>query len=151
MTAGERLPKQRPQGEEHPEHKTEEHLGARFPHQGEEAASIVFHSSSNTSEIKNDNNEARVMASAAAKVSEDLSIKDAEILRLIEEKEKYTQRRETTTERSEQVHKKCIRDKKRMKRQQDIQRILEDFKGVRNIPGIKSAKKRVLITKIKKR
>ena len=35
------------------------------------------------------------------------------------------------------------------KKQQDIQRILEDFKGVRNIPGIKSAKKRVLITKIK--
>ena len=37
-----------------------------------------------------------------------------------------------------------------MKRQQDIQRILEDLKGVRNIPGIKSAKKKVLITKIKK-
>ena len=36
-----------------------------------------------------------------------------------------------------------------MKRQQDIQRILEDFKGIRNIPGIKSAKKKVLITKIK--
>ena len=36
-----------------------------------------------------------------------------------------------------------------MKRQQDIQRILEEFKGVRNIPGIKSAKKNVLITKIK--
>ena len=36
-----------------------------------------------------------------------------------------------------------------MKRQQDIQRILEDFKGVRNISGIKSAKKKVLITKIK--
>ena len=31
----------------------------------------------------------------------------------------------------------------------DIQRILEDFKGIRNIPGIISAKKRVLITKIK--
>ena len=57
-----------------------------YSHQGEEAASVVFHSSSNTSEIKNDNNEARVMASAAAKVSEDLSIKDAEILRLIEER-----------------------------------------------------------------
>ena len=40
-------------------------------------------------------------------------------------------------------------DRKRMKRQQDIQRILEDFKGVKNIPGIKSAKKRVLITKMK--
>ena len=36
-----------------------------------------------------------------------------------------------------------------MKRQQDIQRIFEDFKGVKNIPGISSAKKRVLITKIK--
>ena len=33
-----------------------------------------------------------------------------------------------------------------MNRQMDIQRILEDFKGIRNIPGIKSAKKRVLIT-----
>ena len=37
--------------------------------------------------------------------------------------------------------KKCIRDKKRVKRQQEIQQILEDFKGVRNIPGIESAKK----------
>ena len=36
-----------------------------------------------------------------------------------------------------------------MKRQQDIQRIFEDFNGVRNNPGIKSAKKKVLITKIK--
>ena len=36
-----------------------------------------------------------------------------------------------------------------MKRQQDIEIILEEFKGVRNIPGIKTAKKRVLITKIK--
>ena len=34
-------------------------------------------------------------------------------------------------------------------RQQDIQRILEDFKGAENIPRIKSAKRRVLITKIK--
>ena len=36
-----------------------------------------------------------------------------------------------------------------MKRQQDIQRIFEEFKGVRNIPGIKTAKKKVLITKIR--
>ena len=45
--------------------------------------------------------------------------------------------------------KQCIRDNKRVKRQQVIQRILEDFKGVSNIPGIISAKKKVLITKIK--
>ena len=38
-----------------------------------------------------------------------------------------------------------------MKRQMDIQRTLEDFKGIRNIPVIKSAKNRVLITKIKMR
>ena len=43
--------------------------------------------------------------------------------------------------------KKCMREK--MKRQQDIQRIIEAFKGVKNIPGIKSAKKSVLITKKK--
>ena len=36
-----------------------------------------------------------------------------------------------------------------MKRQQNIQRLLEEFKGVRNIPGIKTAKKRVLVAKIK--
>ena len=36
-----------------------------------------------------------------------------------------------------------------MKRHQDIERILEEFKGVRNIPRIKTAKKRVLITKVK--
>ena len=36
-----------------------------------------------------------------------------------------------------------------MKIQQVVQRILEDFKGVSNIPGIKSAKKKMLITKIK--
>ena len=36
-----------------------------------------------------------------------------------------------------------------MKRQQDIERILEEFKGIRDIPRIKTAKKRVLITKIK--
>ena len=45
--------------------------------------------------------------------------------------------------------KKCIREKKRVKRQQEIQKILEDFKGVSNIPGITFAKKKVLITKIK--
>ena len=44
--------------------------------------------------------------------------------------------------------KKCFRDKERVKRQQVIQTILEDFKGVSKIPGINSAKKKVLITKI---
>ena len=44
---------------------------------------------------------------------------------------------------------KNVSETKRLKRQQDIQRTLEDFKGVSNIPGIKSAEKKVLTTKIK--
>ena len=72
-------------GEEHPDRNADEHLGARLPHPGEEAGSIVFHSSSNTSEIRNDKNESRATASAA-KVSEDIFVKDAEILRLLEER-----------------------------------------------------------------
>ena len=36
-----------------------------------------------------------------------------------------------------------------MKRQEEIQRFLEDLKGLKKIQGIKSAKRRVLITKIK--
>ena len=47
--------------------------------------------------------------------------------------------------------KQMYQRKKRMKRQQDIEIILEEFKGVRNIPRIKTAKKRVLIKKKKER
>ena len=78
VLAGERLPKQRPHGDEHPEHNSEEHLVAQVPHQGEEAGSIVLHSSTNASEFKNDNKEAHVTASAAAKVSEDFSSRRGE-------------------------------------------------------------------------
>ena len=92
MLAGDRLPKQRTQDEEHLDHNTEEHLGARFPHQVEEAGSIVFHSSSNMSEIKTTIMK-RATASTAAKVSEDLSIKDAEILRLIKERKVHPKKR----------------------------------------------------------
>ena len=72
-----------------------------------------------------------------------------EIRRLI--KERRTTPKEEK-QRSKDVSKqirKCIRDKKRAKRQEEIQRILEDFKGIEKIPGIKSAKRRALITKIK--
>ena len=146
MTAGERLQKQRPHGDEHPEHNSEEHLGVQVPHQDEEAGSIVFHSSSNASEFKNDNREAHVTTSAAAKESEEFLDKDAEILRLIEE------RRSTPKEekqRLKDLSKRINNASENNERQQDIQRILEEFKGVRNIPGIKTAKKKVLITKIK--
>ena len=111
MTAGERLPKQRPHGDDQPEHNSEEHLVAQVPHQGEEAGSIVLRSRSNASEFKNDNKEAHVTASAAAKVSEDFSDKDAEILRLIKERRSTPNEEKQRIERSEQMHKKCTREK----------------------------------------
>ena len=62
------------------------------------------------------------------------TVKDAEIQRLIEE------RRSTPNEEKQRLKdlSKCIKnasEKKRMKRQRDIQRILENLRGVRNIPG----------------
>ena len=105
VLAGERL------GDDHPDHNSEEHLGAQVPHHDEEAGSIVFHSSRNASEFKNDNNEARVTASAAAKVSEHLSTKDAEILRLVEV------RRSTPKEEKQRLKElsKCIKMHQRKK------------------------------------
>ena len=44
--------------------------------------------------------------------------------------------------------KKCIRDWKITKRQEKIQKILQELTGTKNIPNIKSMKKRILIRKI---
>ena len=145
---GERLPKHRPLGDEHPEYNSEEHLGAQVPHQVEVAGSIVFHSSRSASVFENDNKEAPVTTSAAAKKNEEFLDKDAEILRLIEERRSMPKEEKQRLKDLSKSIKQCIREKK-MKIQQDIERILEEFKGIRNIPGIKTAKKRVLITKIK--
>ena len=69
----------------------------------------MFHSSSNASEFKNDNKEAHVTTSAAAKESEEFLDKDAEILRLIGE------RRSTPKEEKQKISanakKKSIREK----------------------------------------
>ena len=75
--------------------------------------------------------------------------KDAEIMRLIEERRKLPKEEKHRLKELGKKNKKLYQRKKRMKRHHDIERILEEFKGVRNIPRIKPAKKRVLITKIK--
>ena len=149
LRAGERLPKQRPLGDEHPERNPEEHLGAQIPHQVEEADSIVFQNSRSASVFENDNKEIQVTTSAAAKKKEECLDKDAEILRLIEERRSMPKEEKQRLKDLSKSIKKIHQRKKRMKRHQDIERILEEFKGVRNIPRIKTAKKRVLITKIK--
>ena len=46
----------------------------------------MFHTSRSASVFENDNKEAQVTTSAAAKKSEEFLVKDAEILRLIEER-----------------------------------------------------------------
>ena len=43
----------------------------------------------------------------------------------------------------------CIREKKSTARQKQIQKILENVKGTKNISSIKSVKKRILIPRVK--
>ena len=148
LRAEERLPKQRPLGDEHPESSPQEHLGAqKFP-QVEEAGSIVLQFSRSLSVFKNESKEMQETTSAAAKKKDECVDKDAEILRLIEERRKKPkEERHRLNELSKKILKN-VSEKKRVKRNHDIERILEEFKGVRNITRIKTAKKRVLITKI---
>ena len=105
----------------------------------EDDDSSIAHSSSNMSVRRNENKEARATASAAGKVSEDMSVKDAEILRFIEERRNTSKGEKHKLKEVSKCIKRCIRDKKRMTRQMDIQRILEYFQGIRNFSGIKSA------------
>ena len=131
--AGERLPKQRPdliegtndeeeaclttakKDEEPPDRNAAENLGARLPHPDEQAGSIAFHSSSNMNEIRNDSNEPRATASAAATVSEDMSVKDAEILRLVEERRNTPKGEKHKLKDVSKCIKRCIREKKNEK------------------------------------
>ena len=62
LRAGERLPKQRPLGDEHPERIPEEHLGAQMIHQVGEAGSIV---------LQNESKEMQETTSAAAMPKEE--------------------------------------------------------------------------------
>ena len=114
LRAGERLPKQRPLGDEHPERIPEEHLGEQMIHRVGEAGSIVLQIGRSLSVFENESKEMQETTSAAAKKNDEYVDKDVEILRLIEErrKEKDAQRRKTTTEGAEQRNKKCIREKK---------------------------------------
>ena len=86
--AGERLPKQRPLGDEHPECCPEEHLGAQKFLQVGEAGSIVLQFSRNSSVTRSKDKEKQETTSAAAKKKDECVDKDAEILRLIEERRK---------------------------------------------------------------
>ena len=102
LQAGERLPKQRPLGDEHPECNPEKHLGDKWTHQVEEAGSIVLQNSGSSSVFENDSKEIQETTPAAAKKNEECLDKDAEILRLIEERRSMPKEENTTTEGPEQ-------------------------------------------------
>ena len=73
---------------------------------------------------------------------------DVKIRKLIEKKRNTATRDKQHLRKVSKQLRKCIRDKKRSKRQERIQRILEEFRGVKNISCIKLAKKKVLIPKV---
>ena len=73
---------------------------------------------------------------------------DDEIKRLIEERRSIAEGDKQRLKEVSKKIKKCIRDNKRSRRQEKIQRILEAFRGIKNISNIKSAKKETLIPKV---
>ena len=93
LRAGERLPKQRPLGDEHPEGSPEEHLGEQMIHQVGEAGSIVLQISRSLSVFKNESKEMQETTYAAAQKKDECVDKDVEILRLIEEGRKAHRKR----------------------------------------------------------
>ena len=83
-------------------------------------------------------------AAAAKKILEaddEVSKEDVEIRRLLEE-------RKNTSKGDKQRMKDLSREDKKMHKRQEKNE--KARKGIKNIPGIKSAKRRILITKMKK-
>ena len=77
--------------------------------------------------------------------------KDEEILVLIHERRTTKKdEKERFREVSKKI-KKCIREKKEDDKTRTIQKILEELEGTKNISNVKSAKKRILIPKVKNR
>ena len=134
-------------GEEHSElnmvveesdHIVGEEHHARCVHSVEEGGSIVLHVSRDMNEKEKDDEEAG--ETAAAKETEELSKENVEVRRFIEE-------RRTTPKEEKQRLKEVTKCLKMYQRQQHERKDSKTSK--KNIPGIKSARKRVLITKIK--
>ena len=90
-----------------------------------------------------------VSEGSAAREDQEMNEKDERIRALIQ-KRKITVKHEKDQIReiSKEI-KKNIRENRRMKRQEKIQKILEKVKGTKNIPSIKSVKKRILIPKVR--
>ena len=82
---------------------------------------------------------------------DEVSNEDVEIRRLIEERRNTATGEKQHLKEVSKQKRKCIRDKKESKRQEKIQRILEECRGIKNISCIKSARKSVKSLKRQRR
>ena len=78
--------------------------------------------------FKNDNKEAQVTTSAAAKASEEFLDKDAEILRLIEERRSLPKEEKKRLKDLSKSIKKCIREKKERRDSKTLKESLKSSK-----------------------
>ena len=148
LWAGEWLPKQRPLGDEHLERIPEEHLGEH----DSPGRSGRFYRVTNQPKLERVRERKQGIARDHVCCSkEEWPIR----WRRCGNPETHRRRRKMPKEErqwlKELSKEKMDQRRKRMKRHHDIERILQEFKGVRNIPRIKSAKKTVFITKIRTR
>ena len=95
------------------------------------------------------NNEGGAAAEKILEDNDEVSNEDVENRSLIEERRNTAKGEEQHLKEVSKQIRKCIRDKTRSKREEKIQRILEECRGVKNISCIKSASKRVVIPKVK--
>ena len=100
-------------GDEHPESGQEEHLVAqKFP-QVEEAGSIVLQFSRSSSVPRSKDKEKQETTYDAAMKKDESVDKDAEILRLIEERRKLPKEEKHRLKELSKKIKNCIREKKK--------------------------------------
>ena len=88
-------------------------------------------------------------ASEAASEAQETEGKDKEILALIQESKTTAKHEKERIREISKKDQKMHQRKKRKTRQEQIQKILEELKGTRNILSSKSVKKRIFIPKVK--
>ena len=97
---------------------------ARFPHLVTEAGSIVLHVSNSMNEVKKDDENSEdgeeEGGPAAGRENDEISRKEAEIRRLIDWRRSTPKEEKQRMKELNKSIKKCIRDKRRVKRQQEI-------------------------------
>ena len=80
--------------------------------------------------------------------NDEVTSEEVKIRGFIEERRNTARRDKQHLKEVNKQIRKCIRDKNRSRRQEKTQRIFEEFRGIKNIACIQSAKKEVFIPKV---